>query len=480
MVRSEALMPIAMTLLTLLLGGQLCAAAPSSAAAAVTGIRPNLGLVKRKKFAAPPLSSAGGALGLEAAIGVSPWNLHRGGASDHDESVSESSDSEEEDADDGVAAPTGGAATVAGLLGGALRAVGRILSRMIRAALSPEEGEGGSGAPQSPTDGVLCGTLGDALRTARKEARLLVAYVPARKGGRAAKAKNSVAEASLQSSEVRTAADRRARKKEKGGAEGHHGSYVLWSGSEGGAAESAAALKRLRAKPPRGGGPVLLVAYAAQVLGSGGRPKLVPKILAQHHCNPPPGPEAMAAWLNALRKRHAKEYAGMQHQIREEALAEERAHGYGKSRKDDAEREEREVREAEEAAAREEAEKLRAEEMERRREELLGALPEEPPAGGPEVVTIALRFADGRTGQRRFDNSVGIDVVFNWVDAVYGIEREKIELSTMNGQKRFTYMEDGAENRALKDVGLGKMTGLRVVEIEEDTGGKKNEDGDGQ
>ena len=64
-------------------------------------------------------------------------------------------------------------------------------------------------------------------------------------------------------------------------------------------------------------------------------------------------------------------------------------------------------------------------------------------------------------------------MVFNWVDAVYGIEREKIELSTMNGQKRFTYMEDGAENRALKDVGLGKMTGLRVVEIEEDTGGKK-------
>ena len=207
---------------------------------------------------------------------------------------------------------------------------------------------------------------------------------------------------------------------------------------------------------------------------------MVPKILAQHHCNPPPGPEAMAAWLNALRKRHAKEYAGMQHQIREEALAEERAHGYGRSRKDDAEREEREMREAEEAAAREEAEKLRAEEMERRREELLGALPEEPPAGGPEVVTIALRFADGRTGQRRFDNSVGIDVVFNWVDAVYGIEREKIELSTMNGQKRFTYMEDGAENRALKDVGLGKMTGLRVVEIEEDTGGKKNEDGNGQ
>ena len=50
----------------------------------------------------------------------------------------------------------------------------------------------------------------------------------------------------------------------------------------------------------------------------------------------------------------------------------------------------------------------------------------------------------------------------------------------MNGQKRFTYMEDGAENRALKDVGLGKMTGLRVVEIEEDTGGKKNEDGNGQ
>ena len=138
------------------------------------------------------------------------------------------------------------------------------------------------------------------------------------------------------------------------------------------------------------------------------------------------------------------------------------------------------MREAEEAAAREEAEKLRAEEMERRREELLGALPEEPPAGGPEVVTIALRFADGRTGQRRFDNSVGIDVVFNWVDAVYGIEREKIELSTMNGQKRFMYMEDGAEKRALKDVGLGKMTGLRVVEIEEDTGGKKNEDGDGQ
>ena len=335
---------------------------------------------------------------------------------------------------------------------------------------------------------ITGGSLSSALATARSQARLLVVYIPTKSKSKAAKSNNGIAETSLNSQEVAQASNRPSRRK-KGDAD--LGSFVIWTPDSPTSSEAAAAVKRLRAKYPGKGkssgaaaGPILLVAYVAQhptmLDSSTGRPRLVPKILAQHHCNPPPDVKSMSLWLNTLRKRHAKQYAAMQHHIREARLYTERVRGYVDSQVDDENREMKERQAKAEAKAKEEEEKRRREAMEQRRAELLESLPDEPEAGGANTITIALRFADGRTGRRRFDaEDATMGDVFNWVDAVYKMERERIELSTMTGQKKFVFGEDGTSGMTLRDAGLGKMTGLRVIEIEpeEDIEGE-NEDND--
>lgn len=198
-------------------------------------------------------------------------------------------------------------------------------------------------------------------------------------------------------------------------------------------------------------------------------PKLVPRLLAQHHCSPPPSPELMAAWLNALRKRHAKQYASMHHELKEAQLFKERTEGYKSSVVSDIQRKEREQKEEEERIAKEQAEKERVEMIANRRVELRESIPEEPSKEVAEVMTIALRFPDGRAGQRRFTPDTPMSVVFNWVDSGFELEREQVVLSTMNGQKSFTWEE--VDDISLGDSGLGRMTGLRVtmkkVETEE-------------
>jgi hypothetical protein len=176
----------------------------------------------------------------------------------------------------------------------------------------------------------------------------------------------------------------------------------------------------------------------------------------------------MAAWLNTLRKRHAKQYAAMQHGARELALLKERTEGYKSSVEDDARRAAQERKEEEERLEKERIQKEREEEMEKRRASLLEDLPEEPESIGEGIITIALRFGDGRTGQRRFTEDTEIESLFNWVDAMYKEERECITLTTMNGQKSFSFEEQSGET--LKDAGFGRMTGLRVLinKIEED------------
>ena len=143
---------------------------------------------------------------------------------------------------------------------------------------------------------------------------------------------------------------------------------------------------------------------------------------------------------------------------------------------EDREREVKAQREEEERLAKEQEERERKEAMTQRRSELLESLADEPEAGGDGVVTIALRFADGRRGQRRFDGDEAMSTVFNWVDAAFEMERERVELSTMTGQKKFAWgdVEDG--DMSLSDAGLGKMTGLRVTEIEEEEGGEEDND----
>ena len=332
----------------------------------------------------------------------------------------------------------------------------------------------------STTEHILDGgttPLTTAMAIARSQARLLVVYIPAKGRSSKSKTNNGVATNSLGSKEVARAANRPSKKKkgEKSNGNSKLGSFLLWSAENASSAEISAAMKRLKAKHPTKGGtssPILLVAYVAQsstqIDPATGRPKLQPRVLAQHHGNPPPSPTAMAAWLSSLRKRHGKQYAVMQHQKREAELYVERQKGYADSQVEDREREIQAQREEEERLAKEQAEKERKAAMEQRRKELAESLPEEPEAGGDGVVTIALRFADGRRGQRRFDGDEDMATVFNWVDGLFGMERERVELSTMAGQKKFVWgdVEDG--DMTLSDAGLGKMTGLRVAEIEDD------------
>ena len=330
-------------------------------------------------------------------------------------------------------------------------------------------------------------SLAAALALARSQARLLVVYIPAKGRSGKSKSNNGIATQSLSSTEVGRAANRPSRKnKGDNSSNSKLGSFLIWSAENGSTADINAAMKRLKAKHPAKGGtssPILLVAYVAQsstqLDPQTGRPRLQPKILAQHHGNPPPSPTAMAAWLSSLRKRHGKQYAAMQHQIREVELYAERQRGYADSQVEDQEREVKAQREEGERLAKEREEKERKEAMAQRRAELLESLPDEPEAGGDGVVTIALRFADGRRGQRRFDGDEAMATVFNWVDATFEMERERVELSTMTGQKKFAWgdVEDG--DMTLADAGLGKMTGLRVAEIEEEDEEEGEDDGNG-
>lgn len=332
---------------------------------------------------------------------------------------------------------------------------------------------------------VLGGTIGDALREVRSKARLLVVFVPSERPGRRKNTPDHEAIRSLISPEVSEVAEKRAQKKQEGG------SYILW-GAKASSPEAITAIKRLKAKQPSKKGdkrPILVVAYPAQVsrnfelfvrrwlggvhhlcvllvmykvLDSAGAPKLVPRLLAQHHCSPPPSEKLMAAWLNALRKRHAKVYAAMHHELKEAQLFKERKEGYKSSVISDVQRGEQERVEEEQRIAKEQAENERLEMMVRRREELRASLPDEPDTDEVDAMTIALRFPDGRVGQRRFTRNTRIGSVFNWVDSTFGMEREAVLLTTLNGQKSFSW--DEAEGLTLGDSGLGKMTGLRVSE----------------
>jgi UBX domain len=306
---------------------------------------------------------------------------------------------------------------------------------------------------------MLGGSVGDALRVARNKARLLVAFIPAaRPDNSKSTTSDHLTIRSLLSAQVSKAAEKRSRK----GAE--TGSFVLW-GARAGSTESVVAMKRLKTTKltPKGEKrPTLVVAYPAQVVSPSGVPKIIPRLLAQHHCSPPPSPESMAAWLNVLRKRHSKQFAAMQRDLKEAELHRERQEGYKSSIESDLQRKEEEKRAAADKIAKEKAEQERLSALKKRREEILESLPEEAKENDPDTVAIALRFADGRTGQRRFDASTPLSTVFNWVDATYSLERERIRLTTMNGKKSFVWEEVGSNT--LKEAGLGRMAGLRVLE----------------
>jgi len=153
----------------------------------------------------------------------------------------------------------------------------------------------------------------------------------------------------------------------------------------------------------------------------------------------------------------------MQREVMELQYLRERTDGYKKSVHENQALAEKEREEKELQLAQEQAEQERTRALEQRRKELLESLPAEPDSHEQtNVIIVALRFGDGRSGRRRFFDSVEMDVLFNWVDAVFGLAREEVVLTTMTGHKRFTFQGDSG--LTLKGAGFGKMVGMRVSE----------------
>jgi F0F1-type ATP synthase membrane subunit b/b' len=197
----------------------------------------------------------------------------------------------------------------------------------------------------------------------------------------------------------------------------------------------------------------------------GNLPTVVPKLLSQHHGNPPPDEEGMASWMNTIRKRNGKCYTALQHEAKEMEIQKERLEGYTESVKSDTERKKQEAKAKAEQQAKDEAEAKRQQELKERRIELKKSLPEDIKSGTDNnVKKVSLRFADGRSGQRGFAADQPLSVLFNWVDAMFEMERETVILTTMNGKLTFSWDgEQSIHQTTLEDAGLGKMTAFRVT-----------------
>jgi Skp family chaperone for outer membrane proteins len=215
-----------------------------------------------------------------------------------------------------------------------------------------------------------------------------------------------------------------------------------------------------------------------QTIGPNRISKITAKVLAQHHCSPPPASSLMALWLNALRKRHATQYNSMQTEMKEIQYSKEREGGYRESVDNDMKRKEREAKEEAERLIKEEAEIERMVAIQKRREELKSSLPPEDKSG--KAKTVALRFPDGRSGQRKFAPDTPLSTVFDWVDAMFEIEREKLVLTTLNGKQEFSWDDEDGKTKTLEQAGLGRKTGLRVTEKKPEASEKKVEESRGE
>ena len=291
---------------------------------------------------------------------------------------------------------------------------------------------------------ITGGSIQDALQLARSQSRLLLVLIPANRPDRQTAADKTAIESFL-SSEVAKMAEKRAHKNIP------TPSFLLWS-AKAKSPEAVVAAKRLNMdlNPKR---PVLLVATSKAASSSC-------QVLAQHHCNPPPNASIMAAWLNAIRKRHKKLYLKMHRAQKELQIAQERVEGYRTSIVQEQQRQIDLQTQKEQEEARAQAAAAHAAAIQQRRTEFAAALPD--PAAG--TMTLALRFADGTSHQRKFDpESATLETVFNWVDVVAEKEREKVVLTTMNGKQTFVW-EKEHRNRTLREMGWGKMIAFRVTE----------------
>jgi hypothetical protein len=120
---------------------------------------------------------------------------------------------------------------------------------------------------------ILGGSLSDAFKIAREQARMLIVFIPSEKPkseswfggvgvGKQTNANDQIAIESLLSGDVMKAANKKARKKGEAGL----GSFAIW-GSKTGSLEATSAMKRLKIKATSTTGekrPILCVIYPAQ------------------------------------------------------------------------------------------------------------------------------------------------------------------------------------------------------------------------
>ncbi|GMH80031.1 hypothetical protein TrST_g2829 [Triparma strigata] len=297
--------------------------------------------------------------------------------------------------------------------------------------------------PPSILTGV---SLSSALKIARSEANLILLYVPG-------------ATPNSKTIENEKIAAKSVRKYAYSQAIGEFKSHYTVYAAKRNSAHGADALK----KAEKAGGsikssPILIVLAPVTNKYSG---KITMKMLSQHHCAPPPDSEAMVPWLKALRKRYGKIIKAMKVANDEENFAREREEGFVKSKKQDQKRK-KEEEERKERKRREEAEEAERQlALKERRVQFLASLPIEPPAG-EGTTTLSVQYGSKKE-KRRWENSASVEDVFNWIDAEFDVEREKVKLSSANGAKSFLFEEDAST--VLSSCGLPKMAGMRLEDI---------------
>eukprot|EP00934_Nitzschia_sp_Nitz4_P007058 Nitzschia sp. Nitz4//scaffold11_size288233//32975//36366//NITZ4_000735-RA/size288233-augustus-gene-0.99-mRNA-1//1//CDS//3329533957//7048//frame0 len=258
---------------------------------------------------------------------------------------------------------------------------------------------------------ILGGTLTHALQKARASARFLVVYLPCSKpSGKSLK--DRLAIESLLSQDVSEAESSE--------------SFLVWS-AKAGSTEALSAARVLNIKlgsnyygDPR---PTLMVVNPVSSTSSAGKVKVTPKVVAKHHCNPPPSPSALTSWLESIKRQYRRQFDSMKTQLKELQYWKERTEGYSKSQETDKQREQQVQLEKARVAAAVLAEEQRQEALEARRIKLREALPEEPQ--DQDTKKIAIRLSDGRSEQRKFAPESTLGDVLNWVDVTFEVEREK-------------------------------------------------------
>jgi len=72
-----------------------------------------------------------------------------------------------------------------------------------------------------------------------------------------------------------------------------------------------------------------------------------------------------------------------------------------------------------------------------------------------------------------------VNDVFDWIDAKFGYERERLVLTTMNGSRRFVYVDVDDDN-VVDDIEDGGNDDDDEDDKEEDEDGDEEEGGDGE